>query len=87
MRNVDWGFWGVIAGVMAGAVLLVSLAVAGGLTVAYHVERSSCHAFGTQSNREVKFVRYNLVSWDCLTPTADGRWISTSNLREFGEQP
>jgi len=71
-----------------GCVLLV-IAVLGAVvgTGVYFVDRNQCHSFGRQSNREVKFVRYTLVSWDCLTPTADGKWISTDNLREFGEQP
>lgn len=57
----------------------------------YYAQRSSCHSFGSQTNREVKFevlVRFVApISWDCFTRTADGKWIPTKNLREFGEQP
>jgi hypothetical protein len=72
---------------IGGVLALVALIVTIGMTTTYYVEKNQCHSFGQQSNREVKFVKYTLVTWDCLTPTADGKWISTSNLREFGEQP
>ncbi len=61
-------------------ILLVILCVGTG---GYYVSKSSCHSFSRQTNREVKFVKYNLVSWDCLTPSGDGKWIPTSQLRDI----
>lgn len=43
---------------------------------------------GAQNQREMAdFVRYTPISWDCLTSTKDGRWISTSVLRAVDVQP
>ncbi|QRY51814.1 hypothetical protein [Mycolicibacterium septicum] len=67
---------------------LVALVVIGGLAtgimklVVEPVDRSSCAAFAEASGRETKFVEYNFFEWDCLTPQSDGKWISTSMLRE-----
>ena len=55
--------------------------------ITVHYDRAACHSFSEQANRETKFVNYTYWAWDCLTPTADGKWISAENLREFGEQP
>jgi len=73
--------------VVTGLVLFVSVIVLAVMIPMYYVDKSRCGAFGQQTNREVKFVKFNLVTWDCLTRTADGKWISTDALREFGEKP
>lgn len=73
-------FLGVILGLIALVLVVGSIPV-------YYVQRANCHSFGAQTVREVKWVRYTIVKWDCLTTTADGKWIPTKNLREFGEQP
>lgn len=52
-------------------------------TVAHHYDRVNCTAFGVNSGREVKFVDYSYFSWACLTPTSNGMWINTDNLREI----
>jgi hypothetical protein len=78
---------GIVASIVGGILALIAVVMVIVMTSVYYVEKNQCYSFGRQSNREVKFVKYTLVSWDCLTPTADGKWISTSNLREFGEQP
>jgi hypothetical protein len=48
-----------------------------------NIERNSCYAFSVASNRETKFVMYNSVMGDCLTPSSDGKWISAALLREI----
>lgn len=50
------------------------------------VERDTCYSFASQSNREVKFVSYTQWSWDCLTPSKDGKWISVEMLRDITDQ-
>lgn len=83
----DWYIAGVIASIFAFVILLVGGIVLVGSRVSKHYDRIACTSFGEQSSRQVRFVTYNFWAWDCLTPTADGKWISTANLREFGEQP
>ena len=78
----------VVTGVIMVAVVIISGIVLGVIYGSRHFGRISCETFGEQTRRETRFVIYN--SWavgDCLTPTADGKWISTSALREFGETP
>jgi len=47
------------------------------------LDEKQCYSFGQQSNRETHFVTYNFMSWDCLTPTKNGKQISTSMLRDI----
>lgn len=83
-RNTRWkddlgmlrGRW--IAAMFTAGVIGIILAAG---VISYVTERSTCYAFGRQAHRDVRFVRYNIVSWDCLTPTRAGHWISTDNLR------
>lgn len=87
----DWGL--TLFGFICTLVVVVSAFVAATLAVvgviAYYGERASCNAFGEQTSRTVRFV--HLVdpgvplSWDCLVRTADGRWISRSQLRSVDE--
>ncbi len=79
-------FWGVLAVVLGGAVLVFGAIMFGGRTITRHYDSIECRSFGQQSGREVKFVDYNYWSWGCLTPTTDGKWIDVDNLREFGDQ-
>jgi len=50
---------------------------------ARHIDKENCHGFGVASGRETKFVDYTFWSWDCLTPTTDGKKIPVKNLREI----
>jgi hypothetical protein len=84
---MDWGFVKVLTIVIGGAVLAFCLIMLGTRQVTIHYDRAACHSFATQTERQTKFVTYTYWSWDCLTPTGDGKWISTDNLREFGETP
>jgi hypothetical protein len=66
---------------IAGIMLIV-------IPVSRHYGRVACHTFSQQTGRQTKFVIYTTFdTGDCLTPTAKGKWIPTSNLREFGEKP
>lgn len=69
-----------------GIILLVIVATAI-LTLAgnagdRHLVRESCAAFGRESGREVRYVDYTFWTRDCLCQAKDGKWISTSLLRE-----
>lgn len=90
MKNLFFGMFGLRMGWFMLATLLViagivTAGVAIGIPVQRHFDRVACRSFAVNANRETKFVIYNFFSWDCLTPTGDGRWISTDNLREFGD--
>lgn len=66
---------------------LTAAIVFGSMLGSRHFARVSCRNFAATTERQTKFIFYNSFSWDCLTPTANGKWIPTSNLREFGETP
>lgn len=74
---------GFFAAVIGGAIVLICSVTLVIMTGVYYVDKSSCHSFGRESNREVRFVKFNFFEWDCLTPTANGKWISTDRLREI----
>lgn len=70
------------------APLVVIMVFVGGITFGaikwqHSMDQTACTVFADQSGRETKFVDYNWASWDCLTPQSDGKWISTSNLRDI----
>jgi hypothetical protein len=37
------------------------------------IDKSRCSGFGQETNRNVKFVKYNLATWACLTEAKDGK--------------
>ena len=82
---MDWEFWGFMAASLGGIVLAVGTLIVGGTELDRGFDHRACTAFSGASNRTTKFVEYTYWSWDCLTPTADGKWISTTLLREFAE--
>lgn len=48
--------------------------------------RKVCDRFSLESNRETKFANYTYWSYECLTPSSDGKtWISTNKLREVND--
>lgn len=84
----EWMYFvSVIAAIFAAVSLFAGGLVTVGTRISKHYDHINCTQFGEQSKRQVRFVTYSFWAWDCLTPTADGKWISTKNLREFGEQP
>jgi len=46
-----------------------------------HIDRNKCNTFGRVSGYEVQFVKYNLLDWDCLALTPNGKWLSTDQIR------
>jgi hypothetical protein len=77
----------ILAIVPAIGVLIVGLMLII-IPVSRHYGRVACHTFSEQTGRPTKFVIYtSFDTGDCLTPTANGKWIPTKNLREFGEKP
>jgi len=66
-------------------VMLITAIAVPSIEISRGVDHRSCTAFGQAANREVKFVEYTYFSWDCLTPTVDGKWISTTRLRDLDD--
>lgn len=73
----------VVGGVMLVAgVLLLTFTVGGR---AYN--RIECRSFAANTGRDTKFVVYTSFDYGtCLTPSGNGKWIPTDNLREFGSR-
>ncbi len=69
--------------VIAIVVGIVVIFTVGLTSMGASIDSGSCQQFGVNSNRETRFVRYNYFSWDCLTPSKDGKWISAYNLRDI----
>ncbi len=65
---------------VVGSMIAVMVLVTMGLV---SMERNACERFGQLSNRETHFVKYAFLSYDCLTPSGDGKMISTTLLREI----
>lgn len=72
-------------GLMLAALGIVCLAalILGIRGIGHHYDNKTCHRFGDESGREVRFVDYSFWTWDCLTPTSDGKWISIDRLRDI----
>ena len=73
------GWW--VGGVFT-VLLLITAASFAIATPVYYVQKNGCYSFGRETEREVRWVMYNIVSWDCLTPAKDGKWIPTKRLRD-----
>lgn len=73
--------WIAFIGAVMIAVIVVG-AVIVGRDLDHNLGVRECHTFGRESRREVQFVDYSYWSWDCLTPSSDGKWISTTLLIE-----
>lgn len=71
--------------------LLVFAVIAGGVAIgteiSVNVDETICRRQSQQLERDTKFARYSLWSWDCLTPSADG-WVSVDRVikAEGGER-
>lgn len=85
LLDSEWGFIVFVAGCIAAVFLLAAGLFAVIMPFAYLGDRASCRAYGEQTGRDTRFVHLVDVvvplSWDCLVRTADGRWISRSQLR------
>lgn len=84
------GFFKILDSVLAGIMFVLGLlAVIVAIVIAvrmptHYFDVRDCRQFAETSNRETKFVHYTWMTWDCLTPAEDGRWIPVDQLREFG---
>ncbi len=68
---------------MVGVVILIAVGVAMlSAKLSKSALESECLVFSVESGRVTKMVEYGYGQYDCLTPTEDGKWISTANLRE-----
>jgi hypothetical protein len=80
-------FWegplGLVAFVVVTLVVVVGGLGIGIRQISHHYDVANCGRFGEESGREVRFVDYTFWSWDCLTPTQDGKWISIDRLRDI----
>ena len=77
--------WQAAIAFLAGTAALIFVSLGLMISVGRHYDRINCKNFSAQTNRQVKFVIYSTFSCDCLTPTNKRKWISTDNLREFGD--
>jgi hypothetical protein len=71
-----------IIGLFAIVVICV-LIVFGCRMVDHHYQVSVCNGFGQATGREIKFVDYTFWNYECLTPSKDGKWVTTDQLREM----
>lgn len=64
-------------------VVALGLFILGIRQLSHHYDTTACNRFGEESNREVRLVDYSFWQWDCLTPSSDGKWIPTEQLRDI----
>ncbi len=69
-------------GIVVGAIITTTLLIVGGYQGMKPLAVTQCSSFSQESGYETKFVEYHVLSFDCLAERTDGRWISTSKLRE-----
>lgn len=78
-----WVVTAMVGGIILAVALIVGVVAVIGTRVQKHYDRAACHSFQQATGRETHFVAYTYWSWDCLTPGADGKLISTSALRDL----
>jgi hypothetical protein len=42
--------------------------------------KQACPVFSEATNRETKFIRYNILMADCLAKLDNGKWVIVNNL-------
>jgi len=83
LLDSGWGFAGAFVGFIVGVVAVVLLILAFvAVPISKHYAEATCHSFGDRTGREVRFVKYTYWQWDCITPSSDGKWLSTDRLWE-----
>jgi hypothetical protein len=78
-----WAIAFILTGIVIAIVLFVLICVLISNQVSKHYDKASCHTYAQTTGRQTRFVTYTFWSWDCLTPAADGKWISTDALRDL----
>jgi hypothetical protein len=81
-RYGDLRFGTMLLIVFAGAVVLTAALFAIIVPVVRHYDHVACNAYEEQTTRNTRFVVYHILQWDCLTPSADGRWVPIDSIRE-----
>lgn len=61
---------------------VIALPVVGAIAIDRSLTEANCAKFEHASGFKTKFVDFNFVSYDCLAQRTDGKWVSTSYLRE-----
>ncbi len=79
----DDNFAVVIGFMVIGLIVLIFGIVLVVNRTTHHYDKINCHRFAVNTNRETKFVDYTFWRWDCLTPSGDGKWIPTDQLRDI----
>lgn len=75
----DWCIGAMVIGALTvGAFFGVRFLVRAG----YESGRNTCQHWGSNTNREVKWVYVGAGSHTCMTQTSDGKWIPVSQVRE-----
>ena len=80
-RYGDLRFGTMLLIVFAGAVVLTAALFAIIVPVVRHYDHVACNAYEEQTTRNTRFVVYHILQWDCLTPSADGRWVPIDSIR------
>lgn len=78
MLKIGWA----LTLIFGGIALFIVVGVLTTTPISRHYDHLNCRKFGQNTGRVVKFVNYSYWSWECLTPSRDGRWIPTSQLRD-----
>ena len=84
----DWQFVAILGAIAGGLAILIGVCIPAITYGNRAYGRVECRNWSHQTGRPTKFVVY--TSWsggDCLTRSANGKWISKDMLREFGSQP
>lgn len=67
--------------VFVGAIIvLLAVLMVGIRYPVHHYDQIKCAVYATETGRPTKFVDYNFWDWGCLTPAANGKWISIDAL-------
>lgn len=73
-------FWLSLTALVGGSITGI---VFGANQISRQVSVESCHNWGLTNDRQTKWASYNLFSYDCLTKSYDGKWVSTQYPQQF----
>jgi hypothetical protein len=78
----EWRTWVVLTSWLVGALLIVVVLFFGGRTVGHTIDTAKCAAQAQYfPDRNVKFVDWNYVDWDCLVETDSGIFVEIGQYR------
>lgn len=64
---------------MVASLVFVVLAFVG--TIGPGINKSNCNKFQRQTGYHTKFIKYNVLSWDCLVEVKKDRWVPKDSIR------